>query len=34
MWQQKAERLGSLEIDDHLDFRKTLHRQAGGLVIF
>src|ERR1035438_4522192 len=26
----KAQHLGRLEIDDHLDFRSTLHRQIGG----
>lgn len=29
-----AERLGGLEIDDHLDLGEPLHRQIGGLLAF
>src|SRR5215471_8556284 len=31
-WHSKAERLGSLEIDEQFDFRRLLHRQIGRLL--
>ena len=32
LWDIQPERLGGLQVDDHLDFRDLLDRQVGGLV--
>jgi len=33
-WEREPERLGSLEVDDQLDFSGLLDRQGGGLLAF